>query len=572
MKSHWRLLPPYPRDYKNLFSDEDDLTRQLLFNRALKTPEERSHFFYPDYETDILNPFLMEDLEKGALRIIKAIKKEEKIIVIGDYDPDGICGAAIFREFFKAIDYKNHEILILNRDEESYGLNKKTIADLKEKKAKVAITVDFGISNIKEAETIKNLGIDLIITDHHLPSKELPDALAVINPKRNDCRYPFKHLAGAGVAFKFVQGILQKEKFGLAKGYEKWFLDLAAISAVADLVELTGENRALVYYGLKVLKKAKRVGIVALSDLLGISLEKISEQDLAFYLSPALNANLRFGDVTLSYQLLITESKEEAGWIAGRLIEKQKDIKKKTEEKVEEVKNKYSGLKEIPAVIAESNERWLAAESGGLGYSATRLVEFFKRPVCLIAKRSDETYSASCRSDGSVNLVQLMEAAGGEKILLRFGGHPMAAGFSVKKENLEKLKEELIRAYPKVKEEMFRPEITAEKELSIEEVNFSVYEKILAFSPFGKGNPSPVFLLKEIAADKITQNGNSFKIIFKKQNGKEMSAVCWNHMLALLKEEIGRLKEGNKINLLASVEKLNFNRKIFLKIADFEIL
>jgi len=238
-----------------------ELVQELLFSRGIETAKEAEEFLNPDYTKHVHDPFLIKDMEKAVLRILLAMEQNEKIVIYSDYDCDGIPGGVILHDFFKKINYENFENYIPHRHEEGYGLNLSAIESCAESNTKLLITVDCGITDVVPVTRANELGIDVIITDHHLVGKKLPPAYAILNSKQEDDSYPFDLLCGAGVAFKLVQGLLEKGSFNVTQGWEKWLLDMAGLSTIADMVPLVGENRVLAYYGLKVLRKSPRLGL-----------------------------------------------------------------------------------------------------------------------------------------------------------------------------------------------------------------------------------------------------------------------------------------------------------------------
>ncbi|MEK9201856.1 MAG: DHH family phosphoesterase, partial [Patescibacteria group bacterium] len=263
-------------------SDLDPLLHTLLINRGIRERNIADHFLSPDYERDVHNPYLMKDMEKAVSRILKAIDEKEKIVIYSDYDADGIPGAVILYDFFKRIGYENLEVYIPNRHDEGYGVHAEAIEEFASHGVTLLITIDCGTSDVSPIALAESLGIDVIVTDHHLSPHTLPPAFAILNPKQEGCEYPEDMLCGAGIVFKLIQALFLKRDFGLTKGIEKWFLDMVSIATLSDSVPLTGENRTLTHYGLTVLRRAKRMGVQAMCETLSIFPSHLTEDDVTF--------------------------------------------------------------------------------------------------------------------------------------------------------------------------------------------------------------------------------------------------------------------------------------------------
>ena len=291
----------------------EEFLRDLLAKRGISSEKEADIFLNPDYERDLYDPYLMRDMERACVRLYEAIDNDEKVMIYADYDCDGIPGAVVLEGLFKLCNFKNYEIYIPGRNNEGYGLNMEAIEEFKEKGVKLLITIDLGITAVLEVAQAQVYGMDVIITDHHLPKETLPRAYAILNPKVDE--YPEKMLCGAGVVFKFVQGFIKKYKeyFKIKKGAEKWMLDMVGLATLSDMVPLLGENRALAYYGLKVLQKSRRPGLQKLLAKMNIEQKYLTEDDVGFMLTPRLNAASRMDDPRRAYELLATVDEAEAG-------------------------------------------------------------------------------------------------------------------------------------------------------------------------------------------------------------------------------------------------------------------
>ena len=361
------------------FAPYGELLGHLLFHRGIKTRDEAERFLKPSYERDLHDPFLILNMKKAVDRILKAVAQDEKIVIYGDYDCDGIPGSVVLHDFFKKIGYKNFSVYIPHRHLEGYGLNIKAVEKFAEEGTKLLITVDCGITDVAEVERANELGVDVIITDHHLPQAEVPKAYAILNSKQEEDTYPFDMLCGAGVAFKLVQALLKsgKDLWNIKEGWEKWLLDVAGISTIADMVPLHGENRALAYYGLKVLQRTSRPGLLKLFSKARVNLSELTETDVGFTIGPRINAASRMGVPINALNLLSTTDEVEAGVMADYLESKNNERKRtvlKMMTQVEKMMASDQGL----SVIVVGDKSW---PPGVVGLAASKIVERYKRPA-----------------------------------------------------------------------------------------------------------------------------------------------------------------------------------------------
>ena len=557
------------------------LLRKLLENRGIKTMEEAEVFLNPDYERDVHDPFLLPDMKEAVERILKAIEKKQKIVIYSDYDADGIPGGVVLHDLFQKIGHENYVNYIPHRHLEGFGLNEEAIEKFKEDKVDLIITVDCGIADVEEVKQAKKFGIDVIITDHHEPGKKLPDCAAVVDAKREDSKYPFKELCGAGVAYKLTQAILKKKDFGLNEGSEKWFLDMIGIATLSDMVPLVGENRALAFYGLKVLRKSPRVGLVKLLRLLKIEQKNLTEDDVGFSISPRINAASRMGNPEDAFKLFVAKTDEEAdicarhldhinnerkGTVAGIV----KEVRKIMKERYLPESASETGAVKNKKVIVIGNPEW---KPSLLGLVANSLVDDHSCPVFLWGRDGSNILKGSCRGDGQVGILDLMnEVETG--IFIEYGGHNMSGGFSVLQERVYLLEEKLQLAYEKVilKGVIIKEEVVADAKISLDEVTSENYKLIEKLAPYGTGNPKPLFLFENIEIQNVKMFGketNHLELSFSNSRGKTikvigffMKATDWGW----------ELKSGNKINLLANFEKSTFRgfAELRLRIVNLE--
>ncbi|MCL4386879.1 MAG: single-stranded-DNA-specific exonuclease RecJ [Patescibacteria group bacterium] len=518
---------------------------QVLFNRGIiegkdlknlkKLKELVSNFLEPDYEINLNDPYLLPDMEKAVERIIKALEEKEKIAIYGDYDVDGITATALLSNIFTKL-RANFIAYIPERGNEGYGLNIKAIDSLKKKDAKLIITVDCGILSFGEADYVKKQGIDLIITDHHEVRKSeskdvLPNCLAAINPKRTDSKYPFNELSGVGIAFKLASALLieldKKKKlseFGITREWSKWLLDLVALGTICDIVPLKGENRVLAFYGIKVLRKTRRIGLRFLASSASLDLTKITSHNIGFHLGPRLNASGRLEHANSSLRLLITENPSEAKELAKKLSDLNAKRQLLTQKILEEAKLELKG-KEKDKLVFLKNKNWPA---GVLGIVASRLVDECGKPVLILEEGIKES-KGSARSIKNFSIIDALTKC--EEFLITYGGHKKAAGVSVKNEHFIILNEKLLKIADKeIREEDLIPEIIIDSKLELDETDDNLYLYVEKMEPFGYGNQVPIFLLENLkisVLNKVGKEGNHLKLAFE-SDGKSINGILFN--------------------------------------------
>jgi len=562
MKSH-SIAENVPEKVKDNLKQYPELTQLLLFNRGIESADKAEIFLNPDYERDTHDPFLILNMDKAVERVLDAIKKNEKIFIYGDYDCDGIPGSVILHDFFKKIGYENFENYIPHRNDEGYGLNKKAVKEFAKNKVTLLITVDLGITDVEEVELANELGIDVVITDHHLSNGKLPEAYTILNSKQKDCEYPDDMLCGAGVAFKLVQALLQKGDFGINEGWEKWLLDMAGLSTIADMVPLIGENRTIAYFGLKVLAKSRRPGLLNLFRKTKIRQELITEDDISFMIAPRINAASRIGAPIEAFNLLSADIESSAAGLAERLHELNNERKHIVAGIMKDAKKTLS-KRDIRNVIIIGNPNWRV---GVLGIVANNVMEEHKKPAFVWGKDGNGIIKGSCRSDGSVDLVELMEGANKE-IFINIGGHEMSGGFSVLPDKIHLIEDELNKSYEKNKKKVNDEDITIDKKMDIGGVSWETYKEIEKFAPFGMGNLKPVFLFENIeiaGLKKFGKNKEHIQLDFNKVSALKFFADENSF-------QTGKLEVGKRINLIASFDKSVFRGTPELRLRIVDII
>lgn len=555
-----------------------ELLRTILEKRGIKTLAEAEIFLNPDFERDLYDPFLMKDMEKACVRLFEAIDNKEKIVIYADYDCDGIPGAVILQSLFEKINYSNYEVYIPMRNSEGYGLNISAIKEFAEKKVKLLITVDLGITAVSEVAQAEVDGIDVIITDHHLPHEILPRAYAILNPKVDD--YPEKMLCGAGVVFKFVQGFIKKygEFYKINKGYEKWMLDMAGLATLSDLVPLLGENRAIAYFGMKVLRKSPRPGLQKLLAKMNIDQKHLTEDDIGFMVAPRLNAASRMDDPMRAYELLSTNDEIKAGIIADHLSKINDDRKIIVASIMREVNSKFgkSPLREMKEVIVIGNPGW---KVGVLGLVANKISDEHKKPVFVWGKDENDLIKGSCRSDGSVSLVELMTET--SEFFMEFGGHEFAGGFTVHNEKIHFLEDALSVSFNKVRGK--RSDLKGAQGLTLKSadivgdlslVNMKNWREIEKMAPFGLANPKPIFLFENVKIENIKKfgkngSGEHLEITFSDVSKNKVKAISFFSNNESFKVP---LTTDIKVNLLATFDLSRFRGREELRLRIIDIL
>ncbi|MCK4891940.1 MAG: DHH family phosphoesterase, partial [Candidatus Pacebacteria bacterium] len=420
MQKRWIVNKKYPEKFAKDFPELSPIVLQLLWDREIKTQILVDEFFNPDYEQDIHDPFLMKDMKIAVKRIFKAIEKDEKITVYGDYDVDGVTSSvvmvntlielkSIISKIEKTKAKKFIDIYIPDREFEGYGLNKQAIDRIKQNKTNLVITVDCGISSFENVEIVKKLGMDIIITDHHHILEQIPKALAIINPRQRNCDYPFKELAGVGVAFKVAQALIENlenynfekskskklkskklKNYNLSPGFEKWLLDLVVLGTVADCVDLIGENRTLSKYGILVINKTHRIGLKKLIRTAGtrirengnvVKVKAIDTISISFMLAPRLNAAGRMDHANTSYELLIAENETEAEDLSSKLEKNNQSRQRITEKAMVEIRKRIGKYKKLPKIIIEQDPNW---RIGIVGLVAGKLTDEYSRPFLVL--------------------------------------------------------------------------------------------------------------------------------------------------------------------------------------------
>jgi len=539
-----------------------------LFETMLKergvSPDDQENFLNPDFEK-LHDPLTLPDMAKARDRIINAIKDNEHIVVFSDYDCDGLPGAVVLSDFFARIGYENISFYIPHRHDEGFGLNENAIKEIAGRSARLMITVDCGIADVKEVAVANENGIDVIITDHHKPNPILPRAFAIINQNREDSDYPFKGLCGAAVAFKLVQAVILREPFGVKPGMEKWSLDMVAIATLSDMVPLLGENRILTRFGLSVLRKSPRAGLAALFKRMNINQSTISEDDVTFMITPRINAASRMGVPEDAFKLLITKDYEEAETLALHLDKINNERKGVVASVVKEAKSRLASRQSVADVIVIGNPEW---KPSLLGLVANSLVEEYERPAFVWGRSGDGTLKGSCRSFNGYDLFVLMSAA--SDAFVEFGGHTGAGGFSVTLKSLTTLEERLSKVILGLEVGPISV-ANSQHEININDIGENLWDLVSCFAPFGIGNKKPIFKIPKAEIKSVKQFGkenNHLEVIFNGRD-KEVKAISFFSNPASYST---LLTPGTSVSLFANLEKSYFRNRpeLRLRIVNIE--
>ena len=459
----------------------------LLIRRGITTESAARRYFRPQL-ADLINPFLMKDMDVAVDRLNDAMGRKERILVYGDYDVDGCTAVALVYKFLQQF-YSNIDYYIPDRYDEGYGISEKGLKYAQETGVKLIIILDCGIKAIEEIAYAKKLGIDFIICDHHVPDEEMPDAVAVLNPKREDDPYPFKHLCGCGVGFKFMQAFAKNNGIPFSRLIP--LLDFCAVSIAADIVPVTEENRILAFHGLKQLNQNPSIGLKAIIDICGLNGRDISMSDIVFKIGPRINASGRMENGKESVDLLIERDFASALRKARHINEyneQRKDIDKQMTEEANQIVAKLESQKHQPSIVLY-DENW---KKGVIGIVASRLTEIYFRPTVVLT-RDDNLATGSARSVAGFDVYSAIKHC--RDLLLNFGGHTYAAGLTLRWDDIKEFRQR----FQKYVEEHIQPEQT-EAILNIDaQIDFKdisgkrLYNDLKKFAPFGPGNEKPLF-------------------------------------------------------------------------------
>ena len=499
----WDFLPAPPKEAvealtRSLFKEVLPWHRtiaSLLLQRGITSFEEARAFFNPSL-ADLHDPFLMKDMDKAVERILLAISSEQPILIYGDYDVDGTCSVAVLYLFLSAI-YPNVFTYVPDRYREGYGVSSQGIDFADDNQIPLIITLDCGIKSHERVAYAHERGIDMIITDHHTPSETLPEALAVLNPKRADCSYPYKELCGCGIGFKLVQALCKTLDFSPETAYK--YLDLVALATCADIVPLTGENRILVHTGLQLINQQPTE---VMQLLLASAKRPVEVRDLVFVAAPRINAAGRMEHAEKAVRFLIGRDLDKATELEYLNTQRKTTDEQITEQALCMILSQ--GEEEAPATVVFSQD-W---HKGVIGIVASRLIETYYRPT-IVFTQSGDVLAASARSVKGFNLYEALCECKDE--LIQFGGHIAAAGMTLRPENYERFKQKFQEVVERtLPQELRSPKLTLSGELPLGDITYTFYRCLQRFAPFGPKNMTPVFYARGVLAKEVRRVGKDF--------------------------------------------------------------
>ena len=515
---------------------------KIIVNRGL-TNEDDIHTFLNPTRHDFHDPFLLPDMDKAVNRIIEAINNNEKTVIYGDYDVDGITSSTVLKRYLEERGLHT-DIYTPNRLDEGYGLNVQAINKIASEGYKLIITVDCGITGKVEVDEAKKLGIDIVITDHHEPTEKLPSAIAVVDAKRKDSVYPFKGLAGVGVAFKTMQAISMK--LGLSEETYLKYMDIVCIGTIADIVPLKDENRVISKLGLKLIKQTRNVGIKNLLTSTGY--RKIDSSTVSFGMAPRINACGRMGHEKTAVELFLTNDTEEAKQITQEL-NKYNQQRQDIEKNIFEEAKKLIDEKQGPCIVI-GKENW---HHGVIGIVASKITELYGKPSILLCYE-DDIAKGSGRSIKGFDLFEALEQC--NENIEQFGGHNMAIGITIRKEKLNKFINEF-EEYAKEKNiESIVPVIKIDEKIELKDIDIEDIRQLKLLEPFGEENPTPLFQLDnlKIISIRALSEGKHLKMVLKDDFNKCIDVIGFN-----MGHLVNEYKIGNKIDVVGILEINNYN-------------
>jgi len=564
MEFRWEVQNNHDSRTINEYGDQlnsSPVLARILLNRGIKNIETARRFLKPEL-SHLHDPFLLAGMQDAVERIAAAITNKEKILIYGDYDVDGTTATSMLLLFFRNLG-QSVDFYIPDRLLEGYGLSEKGMVFAKENGLDLIITVDCGITAVDEVKLANEFGIDVIICDHHQPAQDLPPATAILNPKRPDCTYPFKELAGVGVAFKLLQAL--QSHLQLDESHVMEFLGLVSIGSSADIVPLVDENRVIVKHGLQSLSEPKSIGLEALIDSSGLTDREIGTGQVVFVLAPRINAVGRMGDAGRAVRLLTSDNKQQAKNIATILESENRHRKSIDEETFSEayeiVENNFNPEEENVFVLHKNG--W---HPGVIGIVASRLVEKFYRPTIMIATDENGLGRGSARSIAGFNIYEALNEC--EDLMVSFGGHKYAAGLTIEIENIPLLREKLSQvAAAQLTDNLLKPKLSIDSEIRLREIDGQLIKLINRMAPFGPQNMRPLFLSKglQVVGTPSVVGKNHLKLKVR-QDGVVMDAIGFN-----LGEKIYRISPGEQdVEMVYMIDENEFQgrKTIQLRVKD----
>lgn len=558
MEKRWKIAPKAKQDQIDSFSKElnnlDQSLCNILINRKIDNFELAKKFFRPSLD-QLHDPFLMKNMDKAVSRLQKAIKNEENILIYGDYDVDGTTSVTLVYAYLSN-HYKNLSYYIPNRYTEGYGISYQGIDFAEENNISLIIALDCGIKAVEKVKYATEKGIDFVICDHHLPGDTVPAAIAVLDPKQNDCEYPYKELSGCGVGFKFMQAFAAKENYPIEPLFE--LIDILAVSICADIVPITGENRVLCYYGVQKLNRSPQPGFKAMLDIANNKKKELSVTDIVFTLAPRINAAGRIESGNKAVEVMLSDNPQLADE-GGNYIDLQNTDRKELDKQItQEALALIEGdekLKAQKTTVLFKND-W---HKGVIGIVASRCIENYYRPTIILTE-SKGMAAGSARSVVGYSVYDAIESCA--DLLEQFGGHKYAAGMTMKLENVpvfQKKFEEVVAA--SIDPELLIPEIEIDDELTISSIDTKFYKILKQFSPFGPENMRPTFVSRNVTGKYCKVLGEKHLKFNVEQNDSSVSAIAFN-----LGNKFDLVNSGQPFDVVYSIEENEWRGNVSLQL------
>jgi single-stranded-DNA-specific exonuclease len=534
----WIIKDPISEETRARFSEIHPTILQLLFNRGINTAEEIQKFLAPDWQRDVHLPELFSQMRAAVERIFLAIERKEMITVHGDYDADGVCGSVVLLSILQELQAVN-SIFLPHRERDGYGVSVKTVERLKDHEgAKLLITVDCGMSSIEAIARAKQLGMDVIVCDHHQMRSDLPDAI-LLHPLVPGETYPNKKLCGTGVAFKLASALVEEARRrgkNIQEGYEKWLLDLVAIATVTDVMPLMGENRALEKFGLLVLNKTRRLGLQKLIEAAGIQGKELDTWSIGFQIGPRINAAGRMDHANAAFELLMCQDEGKAEQMAGGLQATNRERQKVSDRVFEEAKAQiFLEAEKVKDSVCVRFARKADWPVGVVGLVAGKLVSELKAPAFVFASSGEACWIGSGRSACGFNLAEAVGEA--SHVIVKGGGHPEACGVTIAGEGNFRAFQTILQACATrfFEGKSLHPGLLLDAEIHFSLLNFAFFAELEQLKPFGEGNPKPLFCTRGCVLCSIRQVGKDgvhVKCVLE-ESGRQIPAIgfrLWNQV------------------------------------------
>lgn len=567
MQFKWNYEPPTPERQKAAKElgekiGMSPILANLLIQRGIKTESAAKRFFRPMLN-ELIDPFLMNDMDVAVDRLNDAMGRKERIMVYGDYDVDGCTAVALVYKFLQQF-YSNIEYYIPDRYEEGYGVSHKGIDYAKETGVKLIIVLDCGIKAIEEIAYAKNLGIDFIICDHHVPDDEMPPAVAILNPKRADSTYPFHHLSGCGVGFKFMQAFAKNNGIPFSRLIP--LLDFCAVSIASDIVPVIGENRTLAFHGLKQLNQSPSVGLKAIIEICGLTNRELTMSDIVFKIGPRINASGRMQNGKEAVELLVEKDFGRAmaeACLINEYNEQRKDIDKQMTEEANSIVEKLESQKHLSSIVLY-DENW---KKGVIGIVASRLTEIYFRPTVVLTL-NDGMATGSARSVAGFDIYDAIKSC--RDLLENFGGHTYAAGLSLKAENIKEFRRRF-QQYVKehIMPEQTMPMLDIEEVIDFKDITKKMHADLKKFAPHGPCNPKPLFCTRNVydygTSKVVGRHQEHIKLeLVDSQSSNVMNGIAFGQSSAAR-----YIKSKRSFNIVYTIEENTYKRgEVQLQIED----